>query len=176
MAVGFALLVNLALASSFVWRELLPNGLRNGLWAAVGVYWVAAAVQAFVADRRSAARKLAGPAGGETLERAFTEYLKGNWFETERILVGLLHFDDEDVEARLLLATLLRRRRRWNEASAQLDRIEQSGRAAKWEQELRRERLLLQQALEESRTEITDPAAIVEGTAPESATERARAA
>ena len=55
---------------------------------------------------------------------ALSEYLQGSWFEAETILGRLLHLYPRDVEARLLLATLLRHTRRYQEALDQLDRLE----------------------------------------------------
>jgi cytochrome c-type biogenesis protein CcmH/NrfG len=69
-----------------------------------------------------------------------SEYLQGSWFEAETKLLGLLRSAPRDVEARLLVATLLRRTRRHAEALDQLDRLERLRDAAKWSREISEER------------------------------------
>jgi len=72
-----------------------------------------------------------GPTGdkrrplGRLAERFFEEnledYLKGNWFEAERKLNVLMRRDEHDLEARLLMATLLRHTKRFDDATHQLN-------------------------------------------------------
>jgi len=151
LAAGFALLLNLLLLASFVWVELLSSlHLRVG-WLAAGSLWMGAAV---ISGRYGARGRYSnssrdggrGPghstASAEVLFReALSEYLQGSWFEAEAILKRLLHLDPRDMEARLLLATLLRHTRRRNEALEQLDRLERLRDAPLWAQEIAAERL-----------------------------------
>jgi hypothetical protein len=138
LAAAFAVLLSLLLLTSFVWVELLrPLDLRLG-WLAVGLVWGGSAVL----SRGYASRSLdgGGRAGEALFREALSEYLQGNWFECETALSGLLARDKRDVEARLLLATLLRRRRRYDEAQDQLDRVERLLDAARWSEEIAAER------------------------------------
>lgn len=139
LAVGFAAVVDLLLLASFVWVELLsPLHLRLG-WLAVGALWGAAAVISVWSESRSAVPR--GVTSAEVLFReALGEYLQGNWFEAEAILGRLVHLHPRDVEARLLLATLLRHTRRYNEALEQLDRLERLRDAQHWTREIASER------------------------------------
>jgi cytochrome c-type biogenesis protein CcmH/NrfG len=66
--------------------------------------------------------------------------LRGNWFETECVLAGLLRRDLRDVDARMMLATLYRHTGRIDEAVEELDRLERIDEAAKWALEIARER------------------------------------
>jgi tetratricopeptide (TPR) repeat protein len=138
LAAGFAVLLNLLLLASLVWVELLsPPHLRLG-WLAVGVLWSGSAILSAGHARRGATQ---GTASAEALFReALSEYLQGSWFEAETILGRLLQRHPRDVEARLLLATLLRHARRYPEALDQLDRLERLRDATKWTQEIAAER------------------------------------
>jgi hypothetical protein len=148
-AVGAAVVLNLALLSSFVWIDLLGQTWRSVLWGMVGGVWSLSALYSLATGD---GRPRRATAEGETFADAVQHYLRGNWFEAERILVDLLHADDSDVDARLMLATLLRRRQRWDEAAAQLDELELREQAVKWHWEVRRERTLLAEALQTADT------------------------
>jgi cytochrome c-type biogenesis protein CcmH/NrfG len=74
------------------------------------------------------------------------EYLKGAWFEAESLLGKLVAQDHRDVDARLMLASLLRHTRRPLEARRQLDELQRLEKAEKWQVEIERERQLLKQA------------------------------
>jgi len=73
-------------------------------------------------------------------------YLQGQWFEAEKKLVSLLRQNPRDVEARLLIATLFRHTRRWEEALRQLDQLERLEASRAWALEIHRERELIRQA------------------------------
>jgi cytochrome c-type biogenesis protein CcmH/NrfG len=72
--------------------------------------------------------------------------LKGNWFEAERELNKLLRRDNRDLEARLMLATLLRHTKRFDEATRQLNVLVRLEGAKRWELEIRREGELITEA------------------------------
>jgi hypothetical protein len=83
---------------------------------------------------------------GNTFDDALAEYLKGNWFEAEQKLSFLLRRDEHDIEARLLLATLLRRSKRFDEATNQLNILVGLDGAHRWSLEIHREGELLTEA------------------------------
>ncbi len=83
--------------------------------------------------------------------RAQGEYLKGNWFECEVAINRLLEEKPDDVDARLLLASLLRRLGHGEEARQRLRELATLEGAGKWQLEIAREWQLL------SKTS-TDPA------------------
>jgi len=148
LALAFAALVNVALVASFVWTELFPAGVRSAVWLAVAAVWVGSAVAArwqhSGADGNDDTARPGDPFG-----EAAEQYLKGNWFEAECLLAGLLRRDPRDVDAGLMLATLYRHTGRLDEAANQLDHLERLDEAAKWALEISRERRLLAEAPQE---------------------------
>jgi hypothetical protein len=138
LALGFAVLVNVTVVGSLVWTELFPDAVRKAAWLAVAVVWVGAATVARWRDR-AAAREPEQQAG-DTYGQAVDHYLKGNWFEAECVLAGMLRNNPRDVDANLLLAALYRHTGRPDEAEVQLDRIERLDESAKWVLEIDRER------------------------------------
>lgn len=155
VAAAAAALLNLALLGTFAWSELIVPDLRSALWVALGTAWTAAAVFSAVHERRHG-----GLVGGDTgaFAEAQEHYLKGNWFEAERILASLLREDARDLEARLMLATLLRHTRRYDEAGGELDVLVRFEGAGKWELEIGRERELLAEARQRRDTQDEDQA------------------
>ena len=156
LACGFAVLLNLWLLASLVWVELInPLHLRLG-WSVIGLLWVVSLALSWRSGRRNAASR--GPASGEVLFReALSEYLQGSWFEAETILGRMLQRDPRDVEARLLLATLLRHTRRYDEAADQLSRLERLRDAEKWQREIDAERCWIAQSQSEPAVTIETP-------------------
>ena len=136
-AVGFAILLNLALAVSLVWTQLLTAEVRFALWTAVGSLWV---FGVWTAWRTTLARP---EPDGDLFSRALGEYLQGNWFAAEALLEQLLKADARDIEAQLLLATLFRRTNRLQESRSLLDRVARSPGSERWGLEIRREKRLL---------------------------------
>jgi tetratricopeptide (TPR) repeat protein len=139
LAIGAAALVNVALAATLLWSELLTQEVCRILWVAVSVVWIASAVAAWTGDRREIGRRPPDTTQDRYPE-ALNHYLKGNWFEAEHALRELLRGNPPDPDAGLLLATLLRHTGRFDEAARQLDRLEQSGGGEKWALEIGRER------------------------------------
>lgn len=162
IAILAAGLLNLALLAGFGFSELVAANVRMGLWAAVGVIWSVSAALSYVWVRRQAAlqkkrlrrRATQEAATGEetpdeaTFSRATEQYLKGDWFEAERLWGVLLKVDPRDLDARLMLATLFRHTKRLDEAAEQLTMLERFEGAEAWELEIRRERELLLEACE----------------------------
>lgn len=152
VAVGAAALLNLALLGSFVWSELIASDLRRALWVALGVSWVAAAILSVVWGRRQGPGEQRDSAK-DIFREAIEHYLKGNWFQAQRVLVGILRNNNRDLDARLMLATLFRHTGRLDEAAAQLDLLTRLEGAGKWELEIQRERELLAEARTDTRAE-----------------------
>jgi hypothetical protein len=142
-AVCAAGLLNLAILGTWVWSELLGELFRTGLWGVVGVIWLGAAAREAICgpgrrnDRQQAIAE-------ELFREALDHYLKGNWFETERVLGAILRKDPRDLEARLMLATLLRRAGRPDEAALNLDALARMEGAETWQCEIDRERQSLE--------------------------------
>jgi len=150
IAVGASVMLNLALLVSFAWSELIAADVRSALWAALAFGWAAAVVFSVVCNCRE------GAAANDRADDAFTEalehYLKGNWFKARRALDALLAKNARDLDARLMLATLLRHTGQLDEADQQLQRLTRLEGAQKWAWEIQRERELLAQSRRKSET------------------------
>ena len=145
VAVAAAALLNVTLLATFVWTDLVGPQVRIMYWLSLGVAWSVAAVKSCWWNRGTPDRK-GRAVGGEPFAKALDFYLQGNWLEAERILDRLIRDDPRDLEARLMLATLLRHTRRIEEATAQLNTLVRLEGARKWEMEISREGELLSEA------------------------------
>jgi thioredoxin-like negative regulator of GroEL len=130
---------------SFGWSELIDPSLRTVLWGAFGVSWIVAAGWSARQCGRQAAIGDVDPEE-DLFGKALDHYLQGDYQQTEQILEGLLRRNIRDLEARLMLATLLRRAGRFDEAARQLDTLTRFEGAGKWELETQQERELLAEA------------------------------
>ncbi len=150
VAVAAAVLLNAVLLGTCVWTEFVAPAPRIICWAFVGVAWTVSIGYWTWNDRQRAAALRT--IDGNTFDEALAEYLKGNWFETERKLTVLLHRDEHDIEARLLMATLLRHTKRFDEATCQLNILAGLDGAQRWALEIHREGELLVEARKRSIT------------------------
>jgi hypothetical protein len=151
VAIGTALGLDLLLLVSFGWSELISPSLRNTLWAAFGGFWVGAAIWSAKQCRHRVAAASPDPKKDEFAE-ALDYYLKGDYYQTEHLLEGLLRRNLRDLDARLMLATLLRHTGRYDEARQQLDTLARFEGADKWQWEMQQERELLAAAKTERAT------------------------
>jgi len=138
--------LNAAMAASFGLSQWLTTEVRTGLWMALGVLWIASAGFSVGRVRHRSTPESADAnsnAAKDEFGVALEHYLRGNYFETERVLRRLLRRNARDLEARLMLATLLRHTGRCDEAVAQLDLLGRLEGAGKWELEIQRERELM---------------------------------
>jgi hypothetical protein len=126
------------LLGTFGWSELIGQNWRIMCWAALGVVWAAAVGWSISQCRRQAAVRDGTPKN-DSFAEATDHYLKGDYYQAEQILEGLLRRNDHDLEARLMLATVLRRTRRCDEAREQLDVLARLEGAGRWELEIQDE-------------------------------------
>jgi hypothetical protein len=152
LAIGAALALNALLLVSFGWTELIGANLRSTFWVAFAVAWIAAIVWSSKQCRRKVAAGMESE--GDVFGRAVDCYLKGDVYQTEQTLEELLRRNVRDLEARLMLATLLRRVKRFDEAKQHLDTLAKFEGASKWELEIQEERDLLAEA----KTEVASAA------------------
>jgi hypothetical protein len=145
LALGMAVILDLLLLVSFGWSELIGQSLRSAVWTLFGVGWVGAA---FWSVRQSGHRSAAASPDPQKdpFAEALEHYLKGDYYQAEQALEGLLRKNLRDLDARLMLATLLRHTGRFDEAKRQLDTLARFEGAGKWQWEIERERELLKQA------------------------------
>lgn len=144
VAVAAAVLLNAVLLGTCAWTEFIDPAPRIICWVVVLVAWTGAIGLWSWNDRQRAAGRARND--GNPFEEALAEYLKGNWFEAEHKLNGLLRRDDHDIEARLLMATLLRHTSRFDEATRQLNVLAGLDGAHRWALEIHREGELLTDA------------------------------
>ena len=162
-ALLFAGLLNLAIASQFIWPELLPPPLAWSLWPGVAGFWIYGLIQSWrqmpqlsviaPASRSTAGNSRKGKQLEDNLEAeifdndlftlAQQEYLKQNWYETETLLRKLLLACETDIPARLMLAALCRHTGRIEEAGIELNRVALSDGSDEWEFEIEQQRELL---------------------------------
>ncbi len=176
-AISFSVLLNLALVSSFVWPLLLSRSVAAIVWLAVVAMWTVSAVRSYRLLAPEA-NEVTGETGHDTAVenadtlfiQAQTEYLKGDWKQAENLLFERLESHARDVEARLLLAAVLRRTGRLEKAAEQLNRLGRFDAAAAWEFEIHRERQFIEhqrrELIAERQDETTDHP--VSDSAPES--------
>jgi predicted Zn-dependent protease len=83
-------------------------------------------------------------------EEAQAQYLQGNWFEAEALLLDLLDKFPKDAEALLLLIGVLRHTQRWQPALRRLDQLQSLDTAAGWHFEIIRERQIVEKRFREA--------------------------
>ncbi|MCA9237681.1 MAG: tetratricopeptide repeat protein [Planctomycetales bacterium] len=146
LAVGFTALANALLVVTLVWPRWLPSRVQAGGGVLLATVWLLAWLDARADWRRYLSEWASGESGdpAERSDRLYREalasYLAGDLVAAEQTITRLLKLDRRDAEARLLLATLLRRSGRATEATAELDRLEQLETAGPWLAEIAAER------------------------------------
>jgi thioredoxin-like negative regulator of GroEL len=141
---------------------LFSPEIQSLIWLAAGGIWIASAV---ISAGWVAGLRMSGPSADDEdlFNAAQSEYLKGNWYEAEVALGQLLNHNVVDVEARLMLAALLRRTGRSHEASEQLTRLSRTEGAERWLPEIAQLRKrLAEQAAETTRVSVVQSDAAAE--------------
>jgi tetratricopeptide (TPR) repeat protein len=144
IALLFAALLNGLLVTTFLWPRVIGTNDAAVVFNIVGWFVVLCFWGASVWTTWHLLPRLkpgADARGDDTLFlRAQTEYLKGNWYDAERLLEQLLGESPRDADAHLLLAGLYRHTRRYDEARQRLDSLERLDGGAKWLFEIDEER------------------------------------
>jgi len=151
-AVAAAAMLNAVLLGTWFWTDLFAPELRIISWVFLGVAWGLSVGYWAWTDRRQATTS--EKTGGKNFEEALEDYLKGNWFEAERKLNVLLRREEHDLEARLLMATLLRHTKRLDDATHQLNHLVRLDGAHRWALEIHREGELLAEARKHTVTSV----------------------
>jgi hypothetical protein len=139
VAILAAAALSAALVLSFGWSELLGPETRMTLWGSLGAVWFSAAAIAVVRRKTFVPAAETAAPRDDPFSQALECYMQGDWFQTERLLARLLEYNERDIEARLLLSTMLRHLRRFDEAERNLSHLVRLDGAEKWELEIRRE-------------------------------------
>ena len=166
-AIGFGLLVNLVILGGLVWSEWMPRTQILLGTLLVALVWSASA--AHHVHKLVTTKELETEPQEDLFPLATGEYLRGNWFDVERLCQQLLKRNPRDMEARLLWASTCRQADRPAEAHRRLEEMCLLSGAEKWKLEIEGELSRLQgsalaaSALEEAADE-TDPEADEFGT------------
>ncbi len=146
LAIGFTVLFNLALLSTFVWPQWLGNSFPMVAWPIVGIVWLS---HWFISSRMLDEMIDPGVQYDKRSDALFilaqTEYLNSNWHEAEALIVRQLRFRPRDVESRLLLATLHRHTGNYDNALDEIEQLLKFDESSRWQVEIER----LQQQVEE---------------------------
>ena len=145
VAVAFAIVLDTALVSTWVWTDLVDLEVAVGLWASAGAIWLLGTISAVSAFPPPL--MLAQDAATEEMfVEARDAYLARDWLAAETKLLALLALRPLDGEAQLLLASLLRRVGRTSEAAKALAKLARSDSGLRWQSAIVRERTLLERA------------------------------
>jgi hypothetical protein len=138
-ATAFAATLNFALVATLA-GDVLYGTVLSG-WPTMAAAWTSVLGFWVLGVRRSLG-ELSGRPESQTaqsddlLREAQTQYLRAHWIEAETLLARLLATRPNDVEARLLLATIQRRTGRTAEAKALLTELKSDPAAAGWRWEI----------------------------------------
>jgi hypothetical protein len=148
VAVAFAIVLDTAIVSTWVWTDLVDAEVAIGLWAAAAAVWLLGTVSALSAFPPPL--QLTQDAATEKMfVEARDAYLAHDWLTAETKLLALLTLRPIDGEAQLLLASLLRRVGRTQEAKKALAKLARSDTGLRWHSAVLREQKLLEQAIDE---------------------------
>jgi tetratricopeptide (TPR) repeat protein len=134
LAVGFSVLLNAVLLTSFVWTELVSPPIAWLAWTTVTIFWFVSTW--FALKNGQAHRELARDSREDLFPAVLGEYLQGNWFAAEALCQRLIQANGHDVDAQLMLATVLRRSGRKPEAKERLEKLLTVSGAEKWRMEI----------------------------------------
>lgn len=149
LAIAFAVVIDAAILTTFIWTELVDLQVAVGLWTAAAAIWIVATVSAV------SAFPPALPTGRDaTVDAMFIAardaYLSRDWLSAESKLRAALELAPTDGEVQLLLATLLRRVGRLDEAREAIQKLSRSDAGAPWRSAIVRELDLLGRRTERS--------------------------
>lgn len=143
-AIGFAVLLNLAIISFFIWSEWLSPTVRVVVCFCGIALWMGCVPPWRIWRHRPDGKSIVDGANPRHLFQALQrEYLRGNWFQAEKLLERLHNGESQPLPVKLLCGAILRRLGRGEEALRLLELCEQDDEAIKWNHELARERLAL---------------------------------
>jgi hypothetical protein len=131
LALAFALAVDVAVFTTWIWSELVDFRLSLALWTGTAVIWLIATVSALTGfpPPIPSGRDVAAD---DLFVKARDAYLARDWLAAETRLRTLLDLSPTDGEAQMLLGTLLRRVGRLDEAAAAFETLSRSDTGTPW--------------------------------------------
>ena len=138
LALAFALVLDVAVISTWIWSDLVDLEISLGIWTATAAVWLVATLSALSAFPPPI--PVARDQATDTLFlKARDAYLARDWLTAEMNLRALLQLSAMDGEAQLLLGTLLRRLGRWQESRQALEKLSRSDSGGHWRSAIDRE-------------------------------------
>lgn len=147
-AILFSWTVCFLLLATFFWPAWLGSWTVRIFWLAVACIWLVSLVRSHLSYSKLLG--LPDTKSQNAFESAQQEYLRGNWYEAEAMLLDLLEKYPRDAEATLLLVGVLRHTQRFQPAIRRLDTLESLDTSAPWRFEIARERKILERLFRES--------------------------
>lgn len=139
-AVLFGVLLNVTLTTTLVWPGIFISEVKAGLGLTTILAWMLfLGHQVRTVSRGEQVAQTPAANQDALFIQAQTEYLKGNWEETEWLLRQRLSTAPRDIESRLLLATNYRRQSQPHKALEQLRLLRKWDDALVWREEIERE-------------------------------------
>lgn len=142
LALAFAVTIDVAVLTTFIWPELIGFGFAIGIWTATGAIWLISTASAVSSFPPPVPRTRAAAAEALFIQ-ARDAYLARDWLAAETHLHALLAIAPTDGEAQLLRGTLLRRVGRTAEAREALAKLSRSDSGGRWQAAIEREMALL---------------------------------
>lgn len=143
----FGLCLNVAWIGSTLWPMWMSPMRLSILWGALITFSVLSAAYAALRGHLTQPIAAAG-CPNDRLLQAQEFYLQANYFEAEQILLPYCRSTDMDIEAALLLASILRRTERYPRAVELLEEMALLDRSWRWQDEIDQEkRLALKQKI-----------------------------
>lgn len=139
IALCFGGLCQGVLTLNFLWCDFLSTFFKTTLYVFLFTSWIFLNVVASTKLKRYEKMRKSD-SKGETFQEAQIYYLKGLWFETECCLRGILKRNPFDAEALLMLATLYRHVKRFDEAKRTLTELEKLDASHDWLYEIAQEK------------------------------------
>lgn len=152
LALAFAVLLDMAIVTTWIWSELVDLRISLGIWTAAIAVWIMATVSAASSFPAPISRN-PDAAVDVLFVKARDAYLARDWLTAETRLKAVLALAPTDGEAQLLMATLLRRVGRTTEAKRALEQLSRSDSGAPWQAAIARELVFLEHS---SRDEQSD--------------------
>lgn len=154
LALAFSMVLNGAILSSFIWTEILFDRTFPAVaWPFILMFWSLTAWLAFqnlpdVMAVKTQSVNTVFDSPDTLFIDARSEYLKGHWQEAEKLLLRQLYQSPRDVESRLMLATLYRHTRQFDDAQQQQQTLAKFDESEVWQNEIIREQRLLELVME----------------------------
>jgi hypothetical protein len=143
LATAFAWTLLTACLATFLWPLWLSPWLVRAIWSGMFLGGGISAVYAVQNGPRILGLHPNNAQADEALVQAQVLYLQGDYFDAEKQLQRIFAAGHQDIEAALLMISILRRTGRYKQALFGIERLSLVERSQRWAQELARERQLI---------------------------------